>query len=292
MDGVYADIMEKALYNGVLSGVSLDGKKYFYVNPLEVWPESCHHRHDKSDVATTRQGWFSCACCPSLGGYIYSIAGNTLYTHLYVKNTGHVRLENCDVAIGQETDYPWDGKVRIKISASHDAEFTVALRIPGWCKDAKAAVNGERIDTSGLVDKGYLKLTRLWKNGSIVELNLPMPVKRVQSNPELRENAGKVAITRGPLVYCLEETDNSERLADLVLAEDPEFTVKYDEGLLDGVVKIEGKAFRSDIGQWGGRLYRELDFAKTVFKITAVPYYAWNNRGEGEMCVWIRQMGI
>ena len=229
MDGVYADIMEKALYNGVLSGVSLDGKKYFYVNPLEVWPESCHRRHDKSDVATTRQGWFSCACCPpnlarliaSLGGYIYSAAGNMLYTHLYVKNTGHVRLENCDVTISQEADYPWDGKVKLRISTPHDAEFTVALRIPGWCGNAEAAINGERIDTAGFVDKGYLKLTRRWENGSIVELNLPMPVRRVQSNPELRENAGKVAIMRGPLVYCLEEADNSERLADLVLAEDP-----------------------------------------------------------------------
>lgn len=300
MNGVYGDIIEKALYNGVLSGISLDGKSYFYVNPLEVWPESCHQRHDKRDIETTRQKWFNCACCPpnlarlvaSIGSYVYSIGKNTLYTHLYMENNGCVKLDGNDVTISQKTNYPWDGKVKIEIDPSTETEFTVALRIPGWCADAVIKINGEKIDISKVSDKGYAKLTRLWKHGSIIELDLPMPVRRVQAHPELRENAGKVAIMRGPIVYCLEQVDNSEIIADLALAEAPEFTANYDKNLLNGVVVIEGKAYKSKVNKRSDKLYRDLEFEKTPVRIKAVPYYAWNNRGEGEMYVWIRQIGL
>lgn len=300
MAGKYADILEQALYNGVLSGMSLDGKRYFYVNPLEVWPESCHYRHDKRDVETVRQSWFNCACCPpnmarliaSLGGYVYSKHGNTLYTHLYLENSGQVELTAGTVTISQQTNYPWDGHVKIKIDAADESEFTLALRIPGWCVDAGVAVNGEPVEMTGLMENGYLMLTRRWTAGSVVELDMPMPVRRVQSHPELRENAGKVAIMRGPVVYCLEEADNSDRLADLVLAENPGFTTRYEEKLLNGIVVIEGKAYRNADERWDGELYRDLDFVKSPVTIRAVPYYAWNNRGEGEMTVWIRQLGV
>lgn len=298
MDGNYADVMEQALYNGVLSGMSLDGKKYFYVNPLEVWPESCKKRYDKKDVATTRQGWFSCACCPpnlarliaSIGGYIYSVDKDTVYTHLYLGNNAEIEVGGQTASISQETGYPWDGKVRIKVDPAHDSEFTMAVRIPGWCRNAGIRVNGREVDISNSMDKGYARLTRLWGKGSVIEIDMPMPVRRVQANPELRENAGKVAIQRGPVVYCLEETDNSGRLSDLVLAENPEFTAGYDGQVLGGVVVIRGRAYRSSDRQWNGELYGELDFDKVPVEIKAVPYYAWNNRGEGEMTVWIRQL--
>jgi DUF1680 family protein len=300
MDGNYGDILEQALYNGILSGMSLDGRKYFYVNPLEVWPASCKVRHDKQDVATTRQSWFNCACCPpnlarliaSLGEYVYSTRESTVYTHLYLKNRADIRLGGNRIAVSQETNYPWDGQVKITVETEAEKEFTMALRIPAWCAQAEVKVDGETVGLSGKIVRGYLKLTRIWKNGSSIELQLPMPVRRVQAHPELRANAGKVAIMRGPVVYCLEEADNSDKLADLVLEEDPGFTAEYDKKLLDGVVLLKGNAFRRDAAKYDGELYRELEFQKIPVRFTAVPYYAWNNRGEGEMTVWVRQSGI
>jgi len=300
MSAEYADTLEQVLFNGALSGMSLDGKKYFYVNPLEVWPQSCHNRYDKRDVATVRQSWFNCACCPpnlarliaSLGGYVYSKRENTLYTHLYLENSAEAELKSGTVKISQHTNYPWDGRVKITVDAHAGSEFTLALRIPGWCAGAAVSVNGEPVEIAGLIEKGYLMLNRRWTTGSVIELDMPMPVRRVQSHPELRENAGKVAIMRGPVVYCLEEIDNSGRLAELALAEDPAFTVRYEEELLNGVVVIEGKAYRTAGGRWNGELYGDLDFAKDPVTIRAIPYYAWNNRGEGEMIVWIRQLGL
>lgn len=300
MDGNYADVIEQALYNGVISGMSLDGNKYFYVNPLEVWPESCKKRHDKASIATTRQGWFSCACCPpniarliaSLGGYIYSVDESSIFTHLYIGNNSEIEVNGEKVAISLESNYPWHESVKIKVDPMNDIEFTMAVRIPAWCKDASVKVNGEKVDLPNVTDKGYAKLTRLWSKGNIIEIELPMKVRRVQANPELRENAGRVAIQRGPLVYCLEEIDNSGILSDIALAENPEFTTEYNSQVLGGVVVIKGKALRSEDENWKGELYRDLDFMKTPVEIKAVPYYAWSNRSEGEMSVWIRQLKV
>jgi uncharacterized protein len=297
IDGNYADIFEQALYNSVLSGMSLDGKKYFYVNPLEVWPQSCKMRYDKRDVATTRQGWFNCACCPpnlarlvaSLGGYVYSTCSDTVFIHLYMDNIAQIELNENALTISQKTNYPWDGHVKITVDTEMKSESTVAVRIPGWCSGAAVSINGQKVDGPGFIKNGYMQLTRSWEKGDIIELDMPMPVKRVQSHPELRENAGRVAIMRGPLVYCLEELDNSARLANITLARDPEFTTEYEEGLLGRIAVIRGKAYRTEDSQWNGKLYRELNFIKEPVYIKAVPYYAWNNRGEGEMTVWIRQ---
>lgn len=297
MDGDYADVMERALYNGAIVGMSLDGKKYFYVNPLEVWPALCEKRHDH-ECATTRQGWFGCACCPpnlarllsSLGEYIYSVDGDTVFTHLYIGNQSEIQIGGQTVEISQETNYPWQGNVKIRVNPQQEAEFTVAVRIPGWCRNASVRVNGEKVDISGINHKGYVRLTRVWGKESRIELDLDMEIQRIQANPRLREDAGKVAIQRGPLVYCLEEIDNSPNLQNIILDENPGFTSEHMDGLLGGVTVIRGKALRNDESQWNGQLYRELHFEKVSGNITAVPYYAWNNRDEGEMTVWIRQL--
>lgn len=297
MNGDYADVMERALYNGAIGGMSLDGKKYFYVNPLEVWPELCKKRHDH-ECATTRQSWFGCACCPpnlarllsSLGGYIYSVDKDTVFTHLYIGNHSEVQIGGQTVEISQETNYPWQGNVKIRVNPLQDAEFTVAVRIPGWCRNASVRVNGEKVDISKINHKGYVRLTRLWGRESRIELDLDMEIQRIQANPRLREDAGKVAIQRGPLVYCLEEIDNSPNLQNIMLDENPGFTSEHIDRLLGGITVIRGKALRNDESQWKGQLYRELSFEKAPDNITAVPYYAWNNRGEGEMTVWIRQL--
>lgn len=297
-DSKYADVMERALYNGVLSGISLDGKRFFYVNPLEVWPESCEKRNDKKHVKITRQKWFGCACCPpnlarllaSLGGYIYSVIDKIIYTHLYIGGEGEVELDNGKIKITQETQYPWDEKVYMRILTDQEKEFTLGLRIPDWCRNAKISINGEVVDAENKLVNGYAMINRVWKDGDCVELILPMPVLRIKTNPLVRENVGKVAIQHGPIVYCLEEADNGPNLHEITLPEEAELKVEFDKDLLDGVCIITAEAERISHTTWGDELYRaDICIQSNPARVKFIPYYAWANREPGEMTVWVRE---
>jgi DUF1680 family protein len=297
-DRKYADVMELALYNGVLSGISLDGKSYFYVNPLEVWPDTANFRNDMHAVKVTRQPWFGCACCPpniarliaSLGQYVYSTDEDDreLYVHLYVGSKAEFKVDGQPVRLTQKTNYPWDGQAEFQLSLEEPAELTVSLRIPGWCRKAALSVNGAETDADGLVN-GYAKLHRTWNDGDVIRLSLEMPVEMVRSHPNVRENAGKVALRRGPIVFCLEEIDNGANLQDIVLPSDAEFDVRYDADLLGGVTVLTGIGSRSVVpADRNGTLYTTKEFDRVPSPVTAIPYFAWSNRTPGEMTVWIR----
>ena len=282
-DSRYADVMERALYNGVISGVSLDGERFFYENPLASLGN--HHR----------QPWFGCACCPpniarllaSLGQYVYSEGEGGVAVHLYIAGSARLRLNGALVTLRQETEYPWDGRVTLGLEVEEPARFTLRLRIPGWCRGTAARVNGEAVDLSGKVVKGYACLEREWRNGDRVELELPMPVERVYAHPEARQDIGRVALQRGPLVYCLEDVDNPVPVQRVILPADAEFSVRFEEGMLDGVVMLTGPAVAVSDEGWEGALYRAQCPARVPITVCAVPYCVWDNRAPGRMAVWL-----
>ncbi|OGV73941.1 MAG: hypothetical protein A3K19_23000 [Lentisphaerae bacterium RIFOXYB12_FULL_65_16] len=296
-DAKYADAMERALYNGTISGVSLDGKKFFYANRLASDPEVIkrtggvqhHFPHD-------RQEWFGCACCPpniarmiaSIGEYVYSQSRDTAYVHLYVQGAGDLDLASGRVQLKQTTRYPWDGAVAIEVNLDAPAKFALALRVPGWCRKATFKVNGETVKPEVL--KGYAKIARTWRAGDTVELDLAMPVERVEANPAVRMDCGCVALQRGPVVYCIEQIDNGPKLTDLCLPAKAKLTTKFEPKLLGGVVTITGTATRRDTAGWtADTLYSHTRSRPRQVKIKAVPYAVWNNRGEGEMLVWVHE---
>ncbi|HEX2913200.1 MAG TPA: beta-L-arabinofuranosidase domain-containing protein [Chloroflexia bacterium] len=279
----YADIIERALYNGILSGISLDGSAYFYENPLAS--KGTHHR----------QKWYKCACCPpnlarlfmSLGQYIYSVKGDTqLQVHLYIQNEVNLQLGGRAVTVRQLTDYPWDGTIRLEIEPQEPAEFELLLRIPGWCKRAALRLNHEELNLE--IQKGYARVNRRWQKGDFVELVLDMPVRRQYSNPAVEENIQRVAITRGPLVYCLETADTNIPLNFISLSDTANLTSRYDPTILGGIAVIEGEFMVIQTQDWEDQLYRSEPPTRTSFNFKAIPYYAWDNREAGEMQVWLR----
>jgi DUF1680 family protein len=281
-DGRFADVMERALYNGTISGVSLDGKKFFYVNPLES--RGNHHRQD----------WFGCACCPpniarliaSIGSYIYSQAERDAYVHLYVQGSGRMRVSGQQVVLKQETDYPWDGRILISVNPETPTGFGLNLRIPGWSRSAALAVNGESVEPA--VTRGYTRIEREWKAGDRVELAFPMPVELIEAHPAVRQDAGLVALQRGPVVYCLEQIDNPVPLHRIVLPRDVELKPRFEVNLLGGITVINGRALLADDSDWDNVLYRAEPTRLKPLEITAIPYYAWDHRDPGEMRVWLR----
>jgi DUF1680 family protein len=294
-DGAYADVLERALYNGVLSGISMDGTQYFYVNPLEVHPPTAHNRADHKHVKTQRVHWFGCACCPpniarlmtSLGEYVYSTDDGGIYLHLYMGNEAVIPYAGQNVKLIQQTEYPWDGKITVQVIPERTAEFAVALRIPGWCRGHQLAVNGQPVASNP--SKGYVHVRREWKQGDTIELVLPMPVERVRANPLVRENAGKVALQRGPVVYCLEQKDNGANLSGLSLPKSGAITEERSDEWPGGAVVIRAEGGRAELSGWADELYQARDIAPTPVEIKAVPYSMWGNRGAGEMTVWIRE---
>jgi len=295
-DSRYAEVMERALYNTVLGSMSKDGKHFFYVNPLEVWPKACGVNHVYDHVKTVRQGWFGCACCPpnvsrllaSLGQYVYTIFGSTVYTHLYVGGEAELTIKNKRVKLVQHADLPWEGRVHFELTAEGPIAFRMGLRIPSWSDQAEIFVNGERC-VALKAENGYALIERTWESGDRIEVLLPMKVMRIQGHPLLRETAGKVAVQRGPLVYCLEEADNGEHLHQLFIGENPDTQTEFEADTLGGVQVIRMQASRLSVRGWNGELYAE--YAEPSFDdttITFIPYFAWANRGEGEMTVWVK----
>ncbi|RPJ45507.1 MAG: glycoside hydrolase family 127 protein [Chloroflexi bacterium] len=282
-DSRYADVMERALYNGVISGISLDGKSFFYVNPLASL--GGHHR----------EAWFNCACCPpniarllaSLGEYIYSTGENDLAVHLYVSGDAQLNWRGQRVSIRQETRYPWDGAVNIQIHLDQPDTFGLKLRLPGWCREACLKVNGQPVDIAGLLDRGYIRLERAWQNGDRVEFDMAMPVERIYAHPNVRQAAGRVALQRGPVVYCLEQVDQPVPLDHLRLPREASLSAAFEPNLLDGVGVITGEARAVDQAAWGSALYQAGDLILRRVPLNAIPYYAWDNRQPGAMLVWI-----
>ena len=293
-DAEYADVMERALYNGVLSGISLDGTRFFYANPLAAYPAVSTGNDDH--VAVQRKKWFGTSCCPpniarliaSLGQYVYSQHERELFVHVYVQGTASLQLEGLPVRITQATQYPWEDTIHLQISPEHANEFTLAVRIPGWCRVAKVAVNGEEIPLAPITEKGYARITRTWEPGDVVELTFPMPVERIEANPKVRMDAGKIALQRGPIVYCLEETDNGPDLNDILLPHDTALSAEYMPALLGGTVVIRGTARRRKNDGWEDALYSSVPSTYEEIPLTAIPYALWANREPGEMLVWIR----
>jgi hypothetical protein len=296
--GEYADVMERALYNGVLSGISLDGTRFFYVNPLQVWPEACT-RHDHRHVLPERQPWFGCACCPpnlarlvtSLGRYLYTRSEDCVWVHLYAGSDFRIELAGRPVRLVQTTAYPREEGTTLGFELEGSAEFTLALRIPGWCREPGLRINGVPQDLSAVLQDGYARLRRTWSDRDRIELSLPMPVERVRAHPAVRADAGRLALQRGPVVYCLEEADNGANLAALSLPEAAVPAVRHDPDLLGGTTVISLQGCRTDAAAWGDALYAAKAPAAVPVELRAVPYALWGNRGRGEMLVWIRDGG-
>jgi len=333
-DSRYGDCMEQALYNTIPAGMALDGKSFFYVNPLEVFPDACKKDARKRHVTPVRQKWFGCACCPpnlariisSLGAYIYTQNDDTLYTHLYVGSELSVKLGGKAMDVKTESCFPWEGNVKVTIHTKKQKDAaphgTLAFRIPGWCRAAEVKVSGDvrftiadsTIKESGnparriqsRLEKGYLYLTADWEDGDEIQLGFPMEVRCISANTNVRENVGKVAFTRGPVCYCMEEIDNGTDLPLLRvdwknLAQTGKESGESHPIRLPGaavetsnelghemrILKIPG--LRQSASGSQAALYQDYaPAAETAVTLTFIPYYAWNNRGEGEMSVWVR----
>ncbi len=282
--GVYADIFERALYNGVLSGVSLSGDRFFYENPLESL--GAHHRWQ----------WHHCSCCPpnlariiaSLGQYVYAQNEDNFFVHHYLASATQTVLGGNPVRIQQETDYPWGEKISLHVDSAQETEFALALRLPSWCRNPELKINGDAAPLAAAVDNGYVRLRRIWEPRSEVELHLPMPVERVQAHPNVRMNCGRIALQRGPLVYCLEEADNGVNLNDLFLPGTARLSIEIEKELPGGLVMISGTANRRVPDDFSDTLYRPVAPRSVEAPLRAIPYFAWDNRSPGEMLVWMR----
>lgn len=282
-DRKYSDIMEKALYNGVISGVSLDGRKFFYNNPLAS--KGNHHRKE----------WFDVSCCPAnlsrllntLGQYIYAKSDNEAIVHLYVQSSGRFNLNGTAVRLRQTTRYPWEGTVRIEVETEQETAFALKLRVPGWCRRYVIRVNGE--ETNPATEKGYLRIERRWKTGDAVEIEFDMPVERVYAHDRVKADRGRVALQRGPVVYCLEEADNGPDLEALSLPRKAELKAVFEPDVLGGIVTVRGEALRLTQEAEHASLYSFSPHVLRPVTLKAIPYYLWDNREPGEMFVWIRE---
>lgn len=293
--GEYADVIEKALYNGILSGIANDGKSFFYVNPLEVDPESAEKDHLKKHIKIRRQKWFGCACCPtnlvrlfsSLNGYLYAKRDNALFIHQYAESSMATVLDNGNISLEVKTNYPWEENISITVKEAPSTEATIALRIPGWCKEHSLVVDGEVIRTSA--KDGYVYISKVFSQDSSIQLTLKMPVTLMQSNPHVRENMGNLSVMRGPVVYCLEEADNGENLNQISIGPNTSFNFRYDQNFFGGAVVIKSEGKRIETRNWDSRLlYRPMkEHTYKSVPLTWIPYYLWANRSAGEMTVWV-----
>lgn len=288
----YADVMELALFNTCLSGMSLDGKKFFYVNPLEVNPEACRKDQLKKHVEYERQPWFECACCPpnlarlisSLGSYAVTANDSVLYLHLYVG--GRMKNPQNGMVLRIESGLPWDSEVEITVEDCRKETYELAFRMPGWADGVRILLNGEAQTKFTDVD-GYIHFQREWTPGDVVKLAFDMPVRINRANPSVKENIGKIAVSRGPIVYCLEEIDNGDGLHRLSLCTKKEMEV-LPGNALEGAAELRGCGRRLSDAGFNGALYAaDVEETYDEQKLHFIPYYLWNNRGIGEMTVWV-----
>ncbi len=307
-DAKYIDCLERTLYNGVISGMSVDGGKFFYPNPLS----SDGHYRFNADNTMTRQPWFGCACCPSnlcrfipsMPGYIYGVRDNNLYVNLFAANTATIKVNGKDVTLEETTQYPWDGDISIKVLQNKAKQFNMLVRIPGWVQSKvvpsdlyafnddifstyEVSVNGQRVE--GELENGYLVINRNWKKGDVIRIHFDMPVRTVVANPRVSDDRGRIAVERGPLVYCAEWADNEgTNPHHLLLARQPKFEVEASYGIQntegDGktfnVTAITAQAQEASVTPEGKLTAKDV-------RVKLIPYYAWNHRGAGKMDVWL-----
>jgi len=296
----YADLMEQTLYNGVLSGIGLNGARWFYTNVLR-WYGSEHQLLSNDARERFQPGEppeRKHICCPSnllrtlaeLHGYLYSVSPEGLWVHHYGGNVfDGTLLDGTPLRLRQETNYPWEGEVNFTIESAPEQAFALLLRIPSWAAGAQVAVNGQSVPIA--VQPGtYVRLRRAWSAGDEIRLRLPLEPRLVEAHPKVEELRNQVAVMRGPLVYCLESVDLPEgvRVSEVRLPQSVKFTPRHEEGLLGGVTVLRGEAQRVPEGDWKGQLYRPLKPERSEpIRITLIPYYAWANRGLSQMTVWI-----
>ncbi|MFI1742934.1 glycoside hydrolase family 127 protein [Thalassobellus sediminis] len=290
-DSKYYDVLERTLYNGLISGVSLDGGSFFYPNPLE------------SIGQHQRQAWFGCACCPSnisrfipsIPGYVYAVNNDDIYVNLFMSNNSDLSVNNKQVSIKQNTNYPWSGDINLEISPKRKQVFTLKIRIPGWLQnnvvpsnlytfyDKKELgftirINGK--ETPSNIEKGYVSINRTWKKGDKVDVHFEMEARTVKANPAVKENQGKVSIERGPVVYCAEWPDNDFDIFSIILNKQPKFKVEKKNDLLYGINTIQTQAQSLSYSDQGKLVTKDV-------KLNMIPYYAWAHRGSGDMSVWL-----
>ena len=307
-DAQFIDCLERTLYNGVISGMSVDGGKFFYPNPLS----SDGHYRFNADNTMTRQPWFGCACCPSnlcrfipsMPGYVYGVRDNNLYVNLFAANTATIQVNGKDVTLEETTNYPWDGEISIKVLKNKAKAFNMLIRIPGWVQNEvvpsdlysfsddifstyEVSVNGQRVD--GELENGYLVINRNWKKGDVVSIHFDMPVRTVVANPRVADDRGRIAVERGPLVYCAEWADNEGiNPHHLLLPRQPKFEVVPAYSILN----TEGNNKYFDVTAITAQaqdvhIDRDGRIATKDVSVKLIPYYAWNHRGAGKMDVWL-----
>jgi hypothetical protein len=293
----YADVLERIIYNGFLSGVALTGDKFFYPNPL-----ACDMNFKFNHGGFERSPWFGCSCCPvnvvrfipSIPGYVYAVRDDSLYVNLYIGGEGKAKVAGREITIRQETNYPWEGAIKFTVTPEKKSDFALRLRIPGWLNEPlpsdlyrylprkplgiRIKVNGEPAEPK--IEKGYWVLNRTWEPGDTIDLNLPMQIRRVICNEKIEENQGRIAIERGPLVYCIEGADHDGKVLDIFLEDEVDLTPEFRDDLLGGVVTLIAKARRAHRADDGKPAAKPAD-------ITMIPYYSWCHRGANEMAVWL-----
>ncbi|MEI7626926.1 MAG: beta-L-arabinofuranosidase domain-containing protein [Bacteroidota bacterium] len=298
-DAQYIDILEKILYNGFLSGVGLDGKSFFYTNAMQI-----QHYLQHPDMEVGRSGWFECSCCPtniarlmpSIPGYVYAQKKDIIYVNLFISGTASLQVNNQNIQIKQENNYPWDGNLKFTILTEKACDFNLQIRIPGWATNnampnnlyrfsnhSNAAftihVNGKPAEFQ--IQNGYAILKRVWNKNDQIEVELPMETRRVVSDSLIVDNIGKSSIQRGPLMYCAEWIDNAGNTSNIILPKTASFASSFNPKLLNGVMILKSQASQIEISSNG------LEIKTQSKPFTAIPYYAWANRGKGEMTVWI-----
>ena len=299
-DSRYIDVMERAIYNSSLSGISHDGMGFFYGTPLAAYPgvnPLGRWSDDLGDGHYRRSEWFFCPCCPpnisrliaSIGGYLYAQQGDRIYAQLYQDSVASLNVGGGSLQLEQRADYPWQGDIAFTVDCDSPLEFELALRIPDWCADYQLALNGAPLDAE--IERGYAIIARTWQPGDKVDLRLDMPVLRVLPHAKIRQTAGQVALQRGPLIYCFEEVDNGARLANLVIPDDASLQASMDDTLFGGVTVITGEGLRSERDPDSAALYRfqrDAEITAAAAPLKAIPYLLWANRQPGEMRVWMR----
>lgn len=304
-DSKYIDVLEKSLYNGLISGVGLDGKSFFYTNAMEITNKSKAQGGNgftNGDVEAARSGWFECSCCPtnlvrlipSIPGYMYAQKQNEIYVNLFINSITELNIHNTSVKIEQQNNYPWDGDLSFKINTAKADKFTIKIRIPGWAQNQAVpsslyqfvdhntqpvtiTINGKAVAYQ--IENGYAILSKSWQKGDVVKMNLPMAIRKVTCDNRVTDNIGKVALQRGPLMYCAEWPDNNGSTSNIIIPFSTTFTSTYKTDLLNGVMTISANTPKI------------IDSTITTQPFTAIPYYAWANRGKGEMKIWFSTTG-
>ncbi|HWH62833.1 MAG TPA: beta-L-arabinofuranosidase domain-containing protein, partial [Ginsengibacter sp.] len=297
-DSKYIDVLEKTLYNGFISGVGLDGKSFFYTNAMQI-KNSFNH----PDMEATRSGWFPCSCCPtnvvrlmpSIPGYVYAQQNDKLYANLFIAGTTTLKINGKEVNIIQQNNYPWDGDLKFTVTPKSAFNFSMLIRIPGWARneampsdlytfnsnsDKKTiiTVNGKEVEYT--IENGYAVLNKKWKKNDVIEVKLPLEVRKVVANANVKSDIGKVALQRGPIMYCAEWVDNNGKAANLVMPVNTTFQASYNPGLLNGIEVLKANVPAVIIENNGETIQTKNQ------NFMAIPYYSWANRGKGEMMLW------